>query len=201
MLSAHVQLTTYDISTDSGCVLFSTTLTVLRYHTGQAATSMAHADLPWFDASGMHCFQLIAGNLLLEVCVCACAVSTLRGPKDDKRAWLAAWRDRNIYMHKTLVGMAVQVLYTAYVTCHTLYVAAHATKSCLYMSEVILQHMQRFAMPQKHVTWCTMVSSTAACPFVYIARYSWPLGTIAVPGGDACVHVLQSQLHVSPCSA
>lgn len=35
-------------------------------------------------------------------------VSTLRTPRSNKTSWLATWRDRNIFLHKTHVGMAVQ---------------------------------------------------------------------------------------------
>ena len=37
-------------------------------------------------------------------------VSTLRSPRSNKISWLATWRDRNIYLHRTHVGMAVQVI-------------------------------------------------------------------------------------------
>ena len=36
-------------------------------------------------------------------------VSTLRTPRSNKLSWLATWRDRNIFLHRTHVGMAVQV--------------------------------------------------------------------------------------------
>ena len=36
-------------------------------------------------------------------------VSTLRTPRSNKTSWLATWRDRNIFLHRTHVGMAVQV--------------------------------------------------------------------------------------------
>lgn len=36
-------------------------------------------------------------------------VSHLRCARGNKAAWLAAWRDRGIYLLKTHVGMAVQV--------------------------------------------------------------------------------------------
>jgi len=39
-------------------------------------------------------------------------VSTLRTPRSNKLSWLATWRDRNIFLHRTHVGMAVQVWYT-----------------------------------------------------------------------------------------
>ncbi len=39
-------------------------------------------------------------------------VSTLRSPRSNKLSWLATWRDRNIFLHRTHVGMAVQVWYT-----------------------------------------------------------------------------------------
>ncbi|DBA92139.1 hypothetical protein WJX77_008470 [Trebouxia sp. C0004] len=35
-------------------------------------------------------------------------VSTLRSPRSNKLSWLATWRDRNIFLHRTHVGMAVQ---------------------------------------------------------------------------------------------
>ena len=38
-------------------------------------------------------------------------VSTLRTPRSNKLSWLATWRDRNIFLHRTHVGMAVQVRY------------------------------------------------------------------------------------------
>ncbi len=45
-------------------------------------------------------------------------VSTLRTPRSNKLSWLATWRDRNIFLHRTHVGMAVQVWYTQlFVTC------------------------------------------------------------------------------------
>lgn len=36
-------------------------------------------------------------------------VSTLRSSRSNKTSWLATWRERNIYLHRTHVGMAVQV--------------------------------------------------------------------------------------------
>ena len=36
-------------------------------------------------------------------------VSHLRCARGNKAAWLASWRDRGVYLHKTHVGMAVQV--------------------------------------------------------------------------------------------
>ena len=36
-------------------------------------------------------------------------VSTLRTDRSNKTSWLATWRDRNIFLHKTHVGMTVQV--------------------------------------------------------------------------------------------
>lgn len=50
-------------------------------------------------------------------------VSTLRTPRSNKLSWLATWRDRNIFLHRTHVGMAVQVWYTQlFVTCCIMYV-------------------------------------------------------------------------------
>ncbi len=36
-------------------------------------------------------------------------ISSLRSRKSNKAAWLAAWRDQNIFFNRTHVGMAVQV--------------------------------------------------------------------------------------------
>jgi hypothetical protein len=37
-------------------------------------------------------------------------ISSLRSRRSNKAAWLAAWRDQNIFFNRTHVGMAVQVL-------------------------------------------------------------------------------------------
>jgi len=47
-------------------------------------------------------------------------VSTLRTPRSNKLSWLATWRDRNIFLHRTHVGMAVQVWYTGHSCTHAL---------------------------------------------------------------------------------
>ena len=36
-------------------------------------------------------------------------VAHLRNSKSNQASWLAAWRDRKIYMHRSHLGMAVQV--------------------------------------------------------------------------------------------
>lgn len=36
-------------------------------------------------------------------------ISSLRSRRSNKAAWLAAWRDQNIFFNRTHVGMAVQV--------------------------------------------------------------------------------------------
>ena len=36
-------------------------------------------------------------------------VAHLRNQKSNQASWLAAWRDRKIYMHRSHLGMAVQV--------------------------------------------------------------------------------------------
>ncbi len=37
-------------------------------------------------------------------------ISSLRSRRSNKAAWLAAWRDQNIFFNRTHVGMAVQVV-------------------------------------------------------------------------------------------
>ena len=39
-------------------------------------------------------------------------ISSLRSRKSNKAAWLAAWRDQNIFFNRTHVGMAVQARLT-----------------------------------------------------------------------------------------
>lgn len=36
-------------------------------------------------------------------------ISSLRSRRSNKAAWLAAWRDQNIFFNRSHVGMAVQV--------------------------------------------------------------------------------------------
>ncbi len=36
-------------------------------------------------------------------------ISSLRSRKASKAAWLSAWRDLSIYVHRTFVGMSVEV--------------------------------------------------------------------------------------------
>ena len=36
-------------------------------------------------------------------------ISSLRSRKSNKAAWLAAWRDANIFFNRTPIGMAAQV--------------------------------------------------------------------------------------------
>ena len=43
-------------------------------------------------------------------------VSTLRTDHSNETSWLATWRDRNIFLHKTHVGMTVQVSLTVAVS-------------------------------------------------------------------------------------
>ena len=38
-------------------------------------------------------------------------LSSLRSRKSNKAAWLAAWRDHNIFFNRTPIGMAAQVLH------------------------------------------------------------------------------------------
>lgn len=40
-------------------------------------------------------------------------ISSLRSRRSNKAAWLAAWRDQNIFFNRTHVGMAVQVCPTS----------------------------------------------------------------------------------------
>lgn len=41
-------------------------------------------------------------------------ISSLRSRRSNKAAWLAAWRDQNIFFNRTHVGMAVQVHPTSF---------------------------------------------------------------------------------------
>lgn len=44
-------------------------------------------------------------------------VSTLRTPRSNPAGWLATWRERNIFLHESHVGMAVQVSHAQPPTC------------------------------------------------------------------------------------
>ena len=44
-------------------------------------------------------------------------LSSLRSRKSNKAAWLAAWRDHNIFFNRTPIGMAAQVPYPAAGNC------------------------------------------------------------------------------------
>jgi hypothetical protein len=44
-------------------------------------------------------------------------LSSLRSRKSNKAAWLAAWRDHNIFFNRTPIGMAAQVLHMHSAAC------------------------------------------------------------------------------------
>lgn len=53
--------------------------------------------------------QRLLASFIHSVVPPLATISHLQSARSNKAAWLAGWRDRGIYLHKTHVGMAVQV--------------------------------------------------------------------------------------------
>jgi len=69
-------------------------------------------------------------------------VSTLRTPRSNKLSWLATWRDRNIFLHRTHVGMAVQVWCTG-----------HSCMLCLFVILCLFRFLMKDRTCVKWASW------------------------------------------------